>query len=167
MRHLIRTHVPQHKVQLTSRHRARSDASRANTQVVRASRNLPLILMKGEYERILRRRLAVVGGSPDDGALQEMLSSFRCAACCLSRRRWPCCPPLTTAGAVDGRHRLRESQALTSISSAKAPWTLQFPRSLCHRMHYVSPCRGVVSTSHALSTMFAAVHIAIASHNLP
>jgi len=49
-------------------------------QVVRASRNLPLALMRGEYERILRRRLAVVGGSPDDGALQEMLSSFRWAA---------------------------------------------------------------------------------------
>jgi len=48
-------------------------------QVVRASRNLPLALMKGEYERILRRRLAVVGGSPDDGALHEMLSSFRWA----------------------------------------------------------------------------------------
>ena len=47
--------------------------------MVRASRNLPLALMKGEYERILRRRLAVVGGSPDDGALQEMLSSFRWA----------------------------------------------------------------------------------------
>ena len=46
-------------------------------QVVRASRNLPLTLMKGEYERILRRRLTAVGGSPDDAALQEMLSSFR------------------------------------------------------------------------------------------
>ncbi len=50
--------------------------------MVRASRNLPLALMKGEYERILRRRLTAVGGSPDDAALQEMLSSFRHAGCC-------------------------------------------------------------------------------------
>lgn len=47
--------------------------------VVRASRNLPLGLMKGEYERILRRRLAAVGGHPDDAALKAMLTSFRCA----------------------------------------------------------------------------------------
>lgn len=46
--------------------------------MVRASRNLPIKLLAGEYEKILRRRLAVVGGSPDDSALAEMVGKFRC-----------------------------------------------------------------------------------------
>lgn len=46
--------------------------------MVRASRNLPIRLLAGEYERILRRRLAVVGGSPDDAALAQMVTCFRC-----------------------------------------------------------------------------------------
>ncbi len=60
--------------------------------MVRASRNLPIKLLAGEYEKILRRRLAVVGGSPDDSALAEMVSKFRyvvlllrllfCLQCC-------------------------------------------------------------------------------------
>lgn len=50
--------------------------------MVRASRNLPIKLLAGEYERILRRRLAVVGGSPDDDALAQMVTCFRC-------RLWP------------------------------------------------------------------------------
>ena len=45
---------------------------------VRASRNLPLRLMMGEYERILKRRLKVVGGSENDPALHHMLQGFRC-----------------------------------------------------------------------------------------
>ena len=44
---------------------------------VRASRNLPLGLMMAEYERILKRRLRAVGGSPDDPALHEMLQAFK------------------------------------------------------------------------------------------
>lgn len=44
--------------------------------VVRASRNLPLKMMMGEYERILRRRLNSVGGSPNDPALPDMLAAF-------------------------------------------------------------------------------------------
>ena len=49
--------------------------------MVRASRNLPIRLLAGEYERILRRRLAVVGGSPDDAALAQMVTCFRCGSC--------------------------------------------------------------------------------------
>ena len=45
--------------------------------MVRASRNLPIKLLAGEYEKILRRRLAVVGGSPEDSALAEMVRKFR------------------------------------------------------------------------------------------
>lgn len=48
--------------------------------VVRAARNLPIRLLAGEYERILKRRLAAVGGSPDDAALAEMVTCFRCRA---------------------------------------------------------------------------------------
>ncbi len=44
---------------------------------VRASRALPIRLLAGEYERILRRRLAAVGGSPDDAGLARMLTCFR------------------------------------------------------------------------------------------
>jgi hypothetical protein len=45
--------------------------------VVRASRGLPLRLMAAEYERILKRRLRIVGGSPDDPALGQLLAVFR------------------------------------------------------------------------------------------
>lgn len=44
---------------------------------VRAARNLPIMLLVREYEHILKRRLRVVGGSPDDPALQQMLDTFR------------------------------------------------------------------------------------------
>lgn len=46
---------------------------------VRAARNLPIKLLAAEYDRILRRRLPRVGGSPEDGALKEMLACFKCA----------------------------------------------------------------------------------------
>ena len=45
--------------------------------LVRASRNLPIILLSKEYERILRRRLRVVGGNPQDPALNAMMDTFR------------------------------------------------------------------------------------------
>lgn len=45
--------------------------------VVRATRNLPIRLLRAEYSRILRRRLRSVGGSPDDPALEAVLSAFR------------------------------------------------------------------------------------------
>ena len=55
---------------------------------VRAARNLPIKLLAAEYERILRRRLARVGGSPNDGALAEMVASFKCAClACLAQKR--------------------------------------------------------------------------------
>ena len=44
---------------------------------VRASRGLPLRLMAAEYERILKRRLRIVGGLPDDPALGQLLAVFR------------------------------------------------------------------------------------------
>ena len=47
--------------------------------MVRASRNLPILLLAKEYERILRRRLRVVGGLPSDPALHTMLNTFRWA----------------------------------------------------------------------------------------
>ena len=57
--------------------RLRSSSDVRMALMVRASRNLPIKLLAGEYEKILRRRLAVVGGSPDDSALAEMVSKFR------------------------------------------------------------------------------------------
>ena len=58
--------------------RLRSSSDVKMALMVRASRNLPIKLLAGEYERILRRRLAVVGGSPNDSALAEMVRKFRC-----------------------------------------------------------------------------------------
>lgn len=53
-------------------------ADREHLQLqVRASRGLPLRLMAAEYERILKRRLRIVGGSPDDPALGQLLAVFR------------------------------------------------------------------------------------------
>lgn len=73
--------------------RLRSASDVKMALMVRASRNLPIKLLAGEYERILRRRLAVVGGSPNDTALAEMVRKFRCAAslCCCC-----CCLMLAT-----------------------------------------------------------------------
>ena len=45
--------------------------------MVRAARNLPIRLLAKEYERILKRRLRVVGGSPNDKGLRTMLQQFR------------------------------------------------------------------------------------------
>ncbi|KAK9830556.1 hypothetical protein WJX72_012447 [[Myrmecia] bisecta] len=45
--------------------------------MVRASRNLPIRMMAAEYERILKRRLQNVGGSPQDPGLLQMLDCFR------------------------------------------------------------------------------------------
>ena len=59
--------------------RLRSSGDVKMALMVRASRNLPIKLLAGEYEKILRRRLAVVGGSPDDSALAEMVRKFRYA----------------------------------------------------------------------------------------
>ena len=52
--------------------------------MVRASRNLPIVLLAKEYERILKRRLRVVGGLPDDPALHAMLENFRYNSCNVS-----------------------------------------------------------------------------------
>ena len=57
--------------------RLRSSSDVKMALMVRASRNLPIKLLAGEYERILRRRLSVVGGSPDDPALAKMVAKFR------------------------------------------------------------------------------------------
>ena len=53
--------------------------------MVRAARNLPIRLLAKEYERILKRRLRVVGGSPNDPALRAMLQHFRCLVLTLLR----------------------------------------------------------------------------------
>lgn len=45
--------------------------------LVRASRNLPILLLSKEYERILKRRLRVVGGNQNDPALSRMMDTFR------------------------------------------------------------------------------------------
>ena len=65
--------------ELVREHPTPPDTRGAMTQV-RAARNLPIKLLAEEYERILRRRLKRVGGSPEDGALAEMVASFRRAA---------------------------------------------------------------------------------------
>ena len=57
--------------------RLRSSSDVKMALMVRTSRNLPIKLLAGEYERILRRRLAAVGGSPDDPALAKMVAKFR------------------------------------------------------------------------------------------
>lgn len=44
---------------------------------VRAARNLPVVLLSREYRRILQRRLIMVGGSPQDPALLDLLAAFR------------------------------------------------------------------------------------------
>lgn len=45
--------------------------------LVRASRDLPISLMAKEYEGILRRRLAAVGGSQNDPALKQIIANFK------------------------------------------------------------------------------------------
>ncbi|KAK9816223.1 hypothetical protein WJX74_001914 [Apatococcus lobatus] len=47
--------------------------------MVRAARNLPIPILAKEYERILKRRLQIVGGSPNDAALSSMLECFKYA----------------------------------------------------------------------------------------
>lgn len=47
---------------------------------VRTARDLPLLMLRAEYTRILRRRMNAVGGSPDDAALRALLSYFRASA---------------------------------------------------------------------------------------
>lgn len=64
-------------------HKLRSSDDVSMALMVRASRNLPIKLLAGEYERILKRRLSRVGGSPDDAALAQMVDCFRCATACL------------------------------------------------------------------------------------
>lgn len=68
------TAMPQHQPDFAKRLINSKDIDMS--LVVRASRNLPLKLMMGEYERILRRRLNSVGGSPNDPALVDMLAAF-------------------------------------------------------------------------------------------
>lgn len=43
---------------------------------VRPSRDLPLVLMASEYKRILRKRMKVLGGNPNDEALTTLLQYF-------------------------------------------------------------------------------------------
>ena len=45
--------------------------------LVRAARPLPIKMLAGEYERILRRRMANVGGDPKDPAVQMVVDAFR------------------------------------------------------------------------------------------
>ncbi|KAK9867336.1 hypothetical protein WJX84_003668 [Apatococcus fuscideae] len=45
--------------------------------MVRAARNLPIPILAKEYERILKRRLQIVGGSANDAALTTMLECFK------------------------------------------------------------------------------------------
>ncbi len=63
--------------------RLRSSSDVKMALMVRASRNLPIKLLAGEYERILRRRLAAVGGSPEDPALAKMVAKFRYPLSCM------------------------------------------------------------------------------------
>ncbi|GMH36673.1 hypothetical protein BSKO_04546 [Bryopsis sp. KO-2023] len=44
--------------------------------MVKASRNLPIRIMAGEYKRILKKRIEMVGGSTADPALQSLLTMF-------------------------------------------------------------------------------------------
>lgn len=66
---------PDSELKLTTGIRDSRDINMA--LMVRASRNLPIMLLAKEYERILKRRLRVVGGLPDDPALHTMLDTFR------------------------------------------------------------------------------------------
>lgn len=43
---------------------------------VRPARDLPLMMLRGEYSRILRKRLKIVGGNTEDAALATLLSYF-------------------------------------------------------------------------------------------
>lgn len=43
---------------------------------VRPARDLPLMMLRSEYSRILRKRLKMVGGNTNDAALQTLLSYF-------------------------------------------------------------------------------------------
>lgn len=61
--------------------RVRAAAPQVEMSVcVRPARDLPLLMLRAEYSRILRRRMHAVGGSPDDAALRALLSYFRAAA---------------------------------------------------------------------------------------
>ena len=60
--------------------RLRSADDVPKTLLVRTRRALPLPLMKAEYQRILTRRIALVGGDPADAALAELIALFRADA---------------------------------------------------------------------------------------
>jgi len=50
------------------------------TLAVRLRHTLPVPMLRSEYRRILGRRVARVGGSPSDAALDRMISHFRADA---------------------------------------------------------------------------------------
>lgn len=66
--------------------------------MVRAARNLPIPILAKEYERILKRRLQIVGGSANDAALHSMLECFK-------KERLP-------SGVIDG-NSVRKGAVLT------------------------------------------------------
>lgn len=78
LRSAVRTRAPA-QPSLTSQVRAAAgDVSMS--LYVRPARDLPLLMLRAEHGRILRRRMRAVGGSPDDPALQTLLSCFNAAA---------------------------------------------------------------------------------------
>ncbi|GBF98556.1 hypothetical protein Rsub_11886 [Raphidocelis subcapitata] len=48
--------------------------------LLRAARDIPLPALREEYEKVLKRRLARVGGDPSDPALGQLLDSFSTAS---------------------------------------------------------------------------------------
>jgi hypothetical protein len=56
--------------------RVRGDARVEMSLLVRPARDLPLLLLRSEYKRILQKRIKALGGDPSDTALATMMGFF-------------------------------------------------------------------------------------------
>ena len=106
---------------LTDRVRAASDQVEMSL-CVRPARDLPLLMLRSEYSRILRKRMHAVGGSPEDPGLRTLLSYFKAAALPAAAMRRGCVRRGTVM--VFSRSRsgwLRATAAGTPVATVLSP----------------------------------------------
>lgn len=130
---------------------------------VRPARDLPLLMLRSEYSRILRKRMHAVGGSQDDAALRTLLSYFNAAALAPTATRRGC----VRRGTVVVFSRSRSSH-LRATAEGVPIATVHSPK-LCEAVFDLylgaSPvCPGAKAEAHAaLESMLGAQHTATAA----